>query len=273
MVLKERVVTISCWQKIKFMNIFFTVNLKTISEEADIMRFFSHFSVQLISLCCFSLGMAQFQQPHIVVYGEAETPVIPDKLAWSLVIKNSGDSITTVADRHVSAVTEVMSYLKNNEIADQDIQTSRMQLVENFVYKNNSRLQEGYYGLTQIDFVTDKLNRYVDFWKELSEFDHLTITGAVFRVSKKQMREEEAELKALTNSRAKAEKLSHSLGAQISEILLIEEFQPSTFPPLNRAVAMEMSGAAANSSPVYPGQEIIRARIKAVFSLIPLEKE
>lgn len=215
-----------------------------------------------------AFASAEINEPHIVVFGSAETEVVPDRLRWSTSVKNAGTTITTVAEDHATHVAAVLNYLLQSGISKEDVKTSRMQLMENYVYRSNSRIKEGYYALTHINFETTDFEKYLEYWKKLSSFQNLTITAVDFDITNFLELQNKTRIAAAHNAKEKANDLAQAMGAAINQTLLIEEIPDSFQIPRNRAVAMDMAEMRQGSSPISPGKEKVRAEIKIVFGLI-----
>ncbi len=226
--------------------------------------------IQIILLAIpLSQASAEFNEPHIIVFGSAETEVVPDKLLWNISIKNTGATLTAVAKEHAVDVAEVLSYLTKSGIPNKNVKTSRMQLMENYVYRSNSRIKEGYYAQTHINFETADFSKYLEYWKKLSSFPHLAISGVSFKVTNYLEIQNKTRITAAHNAREKATDLATAMGATINKTLLIEEIPSSSQLPRNRAATMEMAGMTKGATPISPGEETVRAKIKIVFELIP----
>lgn len=226
--------------------------------------------IQLLLLVIpLSYASAEFSEPHIIVFGSAETEVIPNKLLWNISIKNTDAALDTVAERHAADVAEVLDYLLESGISKENVKTSRMQLMENFVYRNNSRIKEGFYALTHISFQTTDFDKYLEYWKKLSSFPHLAITDVAFKIADYQKIQNKTRVAAAHNAKAKAKDLAEAMDAVINSTLLIEEISSSTPFPRNRVATMETAGLANGSSPISPGKEMVRAEVKVVFGLTP----
>lgn len=228
--------------------------------------------IQLVLLVTpLSFASAEFNEPHILVFGAAETEVVPDKLLWNISVKNTGTTLTGVAEEHASEVAELLNYLAQRGISEKDVKTSRMQLMENYVYRSNSRIKEGYYALTHISFETTDFGKYIEYWKKLSSFPHLAITDVTLKIDNRLEIQNKTRIAAAHNAKEKARNLARAMDAEINQTLLIEEIPNSSLLPRNRAVSMEMAGMTKGSTPISPGKEMVRAEIKIVFGLTPMK--
>ncbi len=226
-----------------------------------------YFIQLLLILFPLSFCQAEFDAPHVVVFGTAEKEVAPDELHWNLAIKTMGGTVTEVSRKHSDDVLSVLSYLKSSGLSADNVKTSRMQLNENIVRRNNSRIKEGYFAFTNISFKITELNDYLSYWKQLADFDNLTINSVTFALSNRIAIQDETRVAAVKKAREKALSLAGALGAQVLEPLLIEEIDSFSRAPRNAVLSMEMAGARANGKTISPGTETVRAKVKTVFRI------
>ena len=214
-----------------------------------------------------SLCYAEFNVPHVVVFGTAETEVIPDELHWNLSVKTLSGTVVEVSKNHSDDVSSVLNYLKESGLTTDNVKTSRMQLNENVVYRNKSRLKEGYFAFTSISFKTTEFHDYLKYWKQLANFNNLTINSVAFAISNRIIIQNETRIIAVKKAKEKAVSLAGALGAQVLEPLLIEEIDSFSRAPRNAVFSMEQSRVRNDEGSISPGQEIVQARVKTVFRI------
>src|ERR1700683_4433941 len=88
---------------------------------------------------------AEIQLPHVTVYGTATAEVTPDKLVWSVKVQNKGPALDIVAGEHNKMVQATMQLIKDAGVDEKSLQTSSMEFGQNWEFKGNSRVQEGYF--------------------------------------------------------------------------------------------------------------------------------
>lgn len=228
--------------------------------------------VLFIFLFCGAGFADNAELPRITVYGTATKEVIPDVLKWRLTAKNAGGELQNVAKQHTRIVEEVILFLKRNQIGRKEIQTTQMVFRENIVYRNGSRIKEGYIASTDISFKVNDLKKYQSFWIGLSGIKELNINSVSYDHSKRIAYQNETRLKALHMAKTKAETLANAVGSQIGEPLLIEEFAPSHggLPRSNLLSKSEIN--ITNGEGIAPGTITIQESIKIAFRLIAHDK-
>lgn len=227
------------------------------------MKFFIQLLLIVLSV---SICHAEFDVPHVVVFGTAEKEVVPDELRWALLVKTLGETVAETSELHTTDVATVLSYLGKSGLSEKEVKTSSMQLKENIVYQDNSRFREGYFALTRITFNISDLASYLDYWKELANFNNLTITSVSFALSNRETLQDETRVIAVKNAREKAVSLANALATEILEPLLIEEID--AFSPRSQNVMRSMEMAdSGGAKGISPGYEIVQARVRVVFRI------
>jgi len=211
---------------------------------------------------------AEPQQPQIVVSGTATREVKPDTLEWYLSVSHLGVSLTEVASRHSKTVSEVIGLLMQSDVEEDDIQTSGMQFGENWVYRNSSRVLEGYRATTGVRFETTSLESYSALWMKFAAIDGVSVSNVAFDHSKRIEIRDEIRAEALLAARAKAEAMAAALGSTIGSPLLIEEDPQAAWATnvvaglaADRGVSQESSGG------ISLGTIEIRATVRVTFEL------
>ena len=211
---------------------------------------------------------AQFEVPHISVFGTAETKVTPDELHWNVSINTKGKQVDALAAEHLRDVGTVLDYLKSNRVADKDVKTSHMQLNEEWEYRNQSRLKVGYYAFTRISFKTSDFDDYVRLWTELAKFSNIAIENVNYGVSEIIEIQKKTRVEAVLAAKTKAQELASVLGAELAEPLLLEEITTGT-DTSNQMLNVSLAGARMEQARggVSPGTESISMQVKVVYRI------
>lgn len=224
----------------------------------------------LASLLSVDTQAEHFQQPHITVYGTASTEVVPDLLRWRLYLRTNGKTASQAADAHDQNVSAVIAFLRQQKIAEKKIQTSQLQLAEDWEYiAGRQRVQKGYYAAAVLSFESPSLENYPSLWEGLSQLPSVSIEGVMFAVSNRIQILENTRIQALLAAKKKAEQLANTLETRIGQPLLIEE-EASRRDDLRTSIAFsaQRRTAEAENQSLSPGTLSIQVRIKAVFHLL-----
>lgn len=214
--------------------------------------------------------------PHITVTGTAITEVTPDRLVWSLVLKNTGPELAKVADSHTSQLGGVLKNLQNLGIDSTTVQTSQMEFGENRVYRNSEHVKDGYYASTAITFKLADLGKYKEVWLRLASLSDLSVSGVSYEHSKRIEVQKDTRKKALLAAKEKAGIMAETLDTRIGAVLSITEETDASAQPVysNRLItpnimAQSIDTLAGDSSEgsIAPGTIPIRTRVIVTFQL------
>ena len=212
------------------------------------------------------------QPSHVTVYGTATTEVVPDQMRWFLHVENRGASLDTVATEHTSVVGGVLDLLKKSKADQKSVQTSRMEFGENWEYRNNSRVREGYIASTDITFKLTDFDGYTPLWSALSRNSAVSVTSVTYDHSQRIQYQNKTRENAAAAAREKAKNLAHALDVEIQEPLAIEEelvsegWQAGGNRLLNNAYAANASSPEPVNA-LAPGTIPITIRVKVTFRL------
>jgi uncharacterized protein YggE len=218
-----------------------------------------------LSLLTSFLSFAETDLPHITVYGTAEEMVVPDELKWTITINTTGASIEEVATNHLKDVSTVLDYLKGC-VPEKEIKTAHMQLNENWVYRNQSALKEGYYAFTTINFKSTDFAKYMNYWMQLSKFNNVRINQVSFDVSNRKEIQNRVRLKAVAVAKEKATALATSLGVALLEPLAVEEASNSDNNRRSGVGGVSFAQEPSGNS-ISPGTQSVESNVKLVFRI------
>jgi len=205
--------------------------------------------------------------PHIVVFGAAETTVSPDEVKWSLSVKSIGPTAVDVSQQHITEVDAVLTVLAALGQGKDEVETTNMQLNENWVYQNNSREKNGYFGFTGITFKTKDFLTYIDYWSKLTALKNVSVSGVTFDISNRAEIEDQVKVMAIKQGKEKAVSFAAALNSKVGAPLAIEEIDENGYLPRGPVRTMALESDAGGRQAVSPGKEVVRARVKLVFSL------
>jgi len=218
----------------------------------------------------------ELESPHITVYGTATIQAVPNQMKWLLNVQNISSTSVGVAEVHGATVIKVLEFLKKSKIAEETIQTSRMQLRENLKWNPSiqNQVQDGYAASTDVQFTLADFAGYSSIWMGLSSISGVRVTNVSLDHSDRIKFQNEARAQAVLAARDKARAIAETLGAKIGQPLIVEEdlsadegYRLQTTNSVS-ANDVRSSGSAAGQDEVAPGSMPIRARVKATFRLL-----
>ncbi len=214
--------------------------------------------------------------PHITVNGTAVKEVVPDRLHWSLEVKNTGLELPKVADQHGKKVTALLDLLKISGVPDKDVQTARMEFSENRVYRRDEWVKEGYQAQTNVSFKLEDLGKYQQLWTALANLSGVSVADVSLDHSKRIELNKETRKVALQMAREKAAAMAEVLGSKVGEPLAIEEgliFRAGSGGMANSTANINIGAERAapqgeNFGILSPGSIPITIRVRVTFRLL-----
>lgn len=243
----------------------------------NMKKFLASFAVGALLLTA-SLA-DEIKLPHVTVYGTARTEVTPDEMIWALRVENKGAVLEEVANEHAKHTEALLTFLKAGKVDEKTLQTSRMEFGQNWEYRSNTRIREGYFAATAVTFKIKDFGRYENLWLGLAKMPVVSVESVSYDHSKRIEFRNETRQKAVLAAREKAVTLAKTLGSDIAEPLSLEE-------DLQTSEGWSANLAANNVANVKPGSDEaelgsaglslgtipITARVKASFRLVTSPK-
>jgi len=230
-----------------------------------------------LALLLLSVSVTQADVPaaeHVTVYGTASLQVAPDQMRWRLNVRNVHPQSAGAAEEHGSLVASVLAFLEQSHIAEETMQTSGLQLGENWSVTHGSQVRDGYFASTDLSFTLTEFANYASIWIGLSRQPGVTVRGVAMDHTDRIRFQNEARAKAVLAARDKAQGIAETLGVRLGGPLIVEEDLSvnedgrARFSTMTN-VADPVGEPADVAEYLAPGSIPIRARVKAVFRLLP----
>lgn len=235
---------------------------------------------RIVLLCAVLLGISEAKSdeintPHISVYGTSTIQAAPNQMKWILNVRNINPGSMGVAEVHGTTVAKVLAFLKQNQIAEETVQTSRMQLSENEVWNPamQKTVSDGYAASTDIEFTLTDLTRYSPIWMGLSGIPGVRVRNVILDHTDRIRIQNESRTQAVLAARDKAKAIAETLGVKIGQPLSVEEDLTAADPYLAQTTnsasnEVRWVGSSVGGDQVAPGSIPIRTRVKATFRIL-----
>ena len=210
------------------------------------------------------------QQEGIWVSGRGEVTVTPDIAILSLGIEAQADTVAEAQTRANEAMEKVMNVLKDNDVADKDIQTQHFSIRQRTRWDENKQ-QEVVIGYRVTNMVTAKVREIEDTGFIIDAVavaggDFIRIQGIAFSVDDPSPYHKEAREKAMADARAKAEQLADQADVKVGTPTYISESMPY-YPPMPRTAIYEDVKGGAMETTISPGELDITLTVQVVYSI------
>ncbi|MDX1463487.1 MAG: SIMPL domain-containing protein, partial [Marinirhabdus sp.] len=169
----------------------------------------------LFTLLIAMLMTAQPQpQPTIEVSGEGTVSVVPDRVTISVSVQNEGQDPKTLKQQNDATVSEVLQFLKGQNIPSKNITTQFVQLNKNYDY-NTKKYK--YSASQTISVLLEDMSKYEKVMTGLVNSGVNRIGGISFGTSKKDELEAEARRLAILDAKQKATEYVKPLGQSVGK--------------------------------------------------------
>ncbi len=222
----------------------------------------------LCSLLCSVNLCAQDTPALITTTGEAIVYAAPDEILLDISITKEAADIVTAKRENNALSASTISYLKNQGIADQHIQTQYLSVRP--VKSHRSKVVDYYTASQTIAVCIKDLSKYERIVDDLLMMGVTSIGSPRFRNTEMRTHKDKARVKAIKAAKEKAILLAESLGQSIQKAHKITEIktnryaQPSAY---SNSTGSDASASGSDGASFAPGQIEVRATIEVSFLL------
>ena len=234
---------------------------------------FAAIALTVVPLSALSAHDSDKKEPVIVVSGQGDASVVPDLAIVNLSVAETAKTAREALDINNGAMTAVTKSLKDQGIADRDMQTSGLSIQPQYSYPQN---EDGSPKLPVLNgyTVTNGLTVRVRDLAKLGAIIDQSVTSGVnqggdirFTNDDPEKALEEARAKAVKNAAAKAKTLADAAGVKLGRVVEISESAGGADPqPMMR---MQMAKEAADSVPIAAGENTYTVNVSVTFAIAP----
>jgi uncharacterized protein YggE len=201
----------------------------------------------------------------VIVTGEAETAVVPDAVRIHAGVVTQGKTAGEATSANSKQMSALIATLKQNGIADRDMQTSRLSIQP---VRASGRGMDapitGFQTTNQVTVMLRDVGKLSTLLDKLIASGANNINGIDFTVTKPQEALDKLRAEAVEDARRKAEIYAKAAGGTLGKALAISEGGAVT--PYPKTVMMR---AAPEAVPVAPGEQTLRVSVSVTFGLTP----
>lgn len=199
--------------------------------------------------------------------GEVRTA--PDMATISLGVMTQGATADEAMKANAARMTTVVAALKKAGVAERDIQTSGLSLSPQNVYEQNKppRLT-GYQANNQVTVRVMNLARLGATLDACVSAGANEVQGVSFGLRDSTSAEDDARRRAVQNLQAKAGVYAGATSMRVGRMVSLSEgggYQPSPPRPMAQSVR---AFKAEDSTPVSPGELVVRIEVEGLFELV-----
>ncbi len=211
-----------------------------------------------------SFSFAEEPTGRITVTGTSELTIAPQYSIIFAELKTVHTEIdASYQDLHTT-LTDIISNLKKLGLTDKDITKSTIRQGSEFTWRNNSRVQTGFYSSSSLQIRINDISTIHLIYRHLSKYKSLKINGTKYgRHDTETLRNKELQ-KALLQAHSKAQLMAATLGLNVDRVINIIESgaQPGVPRPMLRS-----NSAPENSGGTF-GSVTITAQVVVEFAIV-----
>ena len=217
-------------------------------------------------------GGSSPQQSGIWVSGAGTVTVTPDIAILNLGVSDKETTVATAQAKAADAMTKIIAALKQNGLADKDIQTTGYNIQQMTRYDNskNEAVPDGYTVSNNVSAkirALDKVGAIIDAVATAGG-DATRINGVSITVEKPEGYFGEARGKAMADAKAKADQLASLAGVKLGAPYYITENSGYTNPPMPYYAASSGGIAAPQIvTPINPGETQVTLTVQVAYSI------
>jgi uncharacterized protein len=206
----------------------------------------------------------------ISVSGSGKVTVKPDVADVSLGVQIQRDTAKSARDDAAQTMNSVIAALKNLGIADEDIQTSTIDISPVYDYNSSSPHITGYQVTNVVSVHVRDITKVADVIDDSVAAGATTVNGVTFDLADRTTAENQARDAAVKDARSHADALAAAAGVTITGVQSISDTTMSYPYPIYGASDSAKGGAPgapAVPTPVQPGTQDITITVTVSYTI------
>jgi uncharacterized protein YggE len=165
-------------------------------------------------------------------------------------------------------MASVVARLKTLGIADRDIQTTQINLNQQFDYRDGQQIFKGYQASNMVNAKLRDLNKLGAFLDALAVDGATNFNGPSFGIDDDSRFQEAARDKVWTSAMNRARSLARKAGYTDVRVLRVEENdRGGDYAPMEMAPRL-LASAAEKNTPISPGELSVAASMSFTFEMV-----
>ena len=195
--------------------------------------------------------------------GEATVAVAPDAAMIRIGVSSQDKTAREASDANAKQMTAVLAAIKGNNIAERDIQTSRLSLQPQYdPNKSGTARLTGFQATNQVTVRIRDIGKLAAVLDSAIGAGANEMSGIEFIVSEQSKLLDRARDDAIVDAHRKAELYAKAAGAKLGHVVAISEEGSA---PQQRPMQALRAGAV----PISPGEQTLTAVVTVSYELTP----
>lgn len=211
------------------------------------------------------------QMTGISVAGEGKVTAAPDVANIALGVSVLAPTVAEARQQAAASLDAMLATLKNNGVAEKDIQTSQLSINPEYDYRNNETILRGFRVQNSVNAKIrniDSTGKVVDEAVEAGG-NNAQIQGISFTIDDPSELQEQARKAAVEDAKRKADVLASAAGVSVGGPISISEgalvVPPIYYDGAGRAAAD--TAAPLPETPIQPGELDVSISVTVVWAI------
>lgn len=205
----------------------------------------------------------------ITVTGEGTVSAAPDRATISTGVTTQAETAAEALEQNNAAMSQVMDVLRQNDVAEKDIQTSQFNISPVYEQTEDRRQRTdrivGYRVDNQVAVDVRNIADVGTILDALVQAGSNQISGIQFGVENDEGLLNEARSKAVRKAKSHAEVLAQAAGVKVGPVRMISEYTVGR--PQPHRMEMQMMSRDASRVPVASGEQDYTVTVQIVYDL------
>ncbi|PSO45349.1 MAG: hypothetical protein BRC25_02480 [Parcubacteria group bacterium SW_6_46_9] len=221
------------------------------------------------------IGKAEDTQNTITVSSSGEAAAIPDSARFGVGVTNQAETVGDAQKQSTEEINEIISYLKDQGVADEDIKTTSYDINPQYEYMENEGIPRrpsgerqliGYEASQRVQVTVTDISQAGDLLSGVGERGADDMSGLSFVVEDREALQQKAEVAAIENTRKKAQRLADALGVSLQRVVSYD--QSGGYTPKHRQLETDDVAADDPASPDMPaGESRIQQQVEITYEI------
>jgi uncharacterized protein YggE len=224
-----------------------------------------------LALACTTNENVEVQPPSqvqgISVSGTGEAFGAPDLALLDLGVSAQGKTVKEARDTAATAMTAVLDALKDDGVAEEDVQTRQFSIEPEYEYPDGEQVLTGFRVTNIVEAKVRDLDRLGEVVDDVAQAggDVVQVQSLRFTVEEPDELRAQAREEAVADARARAEDLADLAGVKLGKPMSINE--STAVPPTPFFAGADMAREAQAATPIEPGELEISVTVDVVFDI------
>ncbi len=208
------------------------------------------------------------KEKKVSVSGEGKIKITPDIATVTIGAYTIAETTEKSQDENSAKINKIVEALKNQNIKDEDLQTTNYQIGPEYDYSEGRSKVIGYRTDQNINVIIRDLQNVGRVLTKAAEAGANNIQGVGFTVENMEKFKKDALDLAYQNAQERAVALVTASGSELGEVISITESEVNIPGPFYAAMdKAELSGEAEIIPEIPSGQEEVSVKIDAVYKI------